>query len=857
MIYRCCDERRRAVIENQNVYNGIDFLEVVDNPSDPDSIRQRFLLVHFIRPLMPGQLKAANIRIQGGERILDITVVQATEELSASPPGDPKVLLVEVNEPGDFSPYTLSLIDPKAAARPPKNFDPILSSVEFSFKVTCENEFDCKQTATCAKPRQTPIDISYLAKDYASFRQLILDRMAKIMPQWQESSPADLGIVMVELLAYLGDYLSYQQDAVATEAYLGTARKRTSIHRHVRLLDYPMHDGRNARTWVHIELAPGTPAITLKSGAGNQFLTRVNRSSTVIARNLPAYEQALSQQPTIFELAQPITIFPEHNRMSFYTWGDLDCCLPKGATTAYLRNSFPNMKAGDVLIFQEVLGPETGVARDADPTHRQAVRLTQVTPDSDPVGGRFDQPPSSSQVKVTRIDWMTEDALAFPLCVSSSNGTQFFNDVSVALGNVALADHGRTIADEALEVVPTPNPALAVVSAASGNGCAADDDPCQPITPLPAPSRYRPQLSNSPLTFTEMLQAPDPTSGFQPSDSASSIIGNRQLDKLLPVISLAQPNDPNGWQPVADLLRSGSESKEFVVETEDDGSAFLRFGDDVLGARPLPGSQLSATYRVGNGVSGNIGAESLCHLASNDASIISNPVIIAVTNPLPASGGLDPESMEVVRQNAPYAFRIQERAVTQKDYADIALRTDSTLQRANATFRWTGSWRTAFIASDRKGGLAVDDAFRTELRNGLEQYRMAGQDVDVESPAFVSLEIEMTVCVKEDYFASDIESALRKALSACTFPDGTRGAFSPDNFTFGQPVYLSIVYELVQETDGVESVNITKFQRQGVNSSTALDSGKLELGRLEIARLDNDPNFPEHGTLTMHMQGGR
>ena len=74
------------------------------------------------------------------------------------------------------------------------------------------------------------------------------------MPQWQERNPADLGVALVELLAYVGDHLSYQQDAVATEAYLGTARRRVSVRRHARLVDYPMHDGCNARAWVQVQV---------------------------------------------------------------------------------------------------------------------------------------------------------------------------------------------------------------------------------------------------------------------------------------------------------------------------------------------------------------------------------------------------------------------------------------------------------------------------------------------------------------------------------------------------------------------------------------------------------------------------
>ena len=60
------------------------------------------------------------------------------------------------------------------------------------------------------------------------------------------------GVTLVELLAYVGDYLSYQQDAVATEAYLETARCRVSVRRHTRLMDYFMHNGCNARAWVQL-----------------------------------------------------------------------------------------------------------------------------------------------------------------------------------------------------------------------------------------------------------------------------------------------------------------------------------------------------------------------------------------------------------------------------------------------------------------------------------------------------------------------------------------------------------------------------------------------------------------------------
>lgn len=115
----------------------------------------------------------------------------------------------------------------------------------------------------------------------------------------------------------------------------------------------------------------------------------------------------------------------------------------------------------------------------------------------------------------------------------------------------------------------------------------------------------------------------------------------------------------------------------------------------------------------------------------------------------------------------------------------------------------------------------------------------------------------MTVCVKRGYLVADVMAALREIFSRGTAPDGRRGLFHPDNFTFGKTVFLSTFYAAAQAVAGVDSVEITSFHRQGSPSDEALTSGKLTLGRLEIARLDNDPDFPERGVFNLIMRGGR
>lgn len=862
MNYFCCDERRRNAVKAHPTLNGIEFLEVVDNRDDAYENRQTTLIVHFIKDLIPGSLDKQNVQVEGGDRIKNIQVIHAGIGFTVSPPssppasGDPyKQLIVKVKEAGDFSRYTLRLVKGKKNNDPPDGFDPVLSAIEFSFKVLCESDFDCKPQYECIPEQIAQPEINYLAKDYASFRQLMLDRMAVLMPQWKERNPADLGIVLVELLAYAGDYLSYQQDAVATEAYLGTARKRISVRRHARLVDYFMHDGCNARTWLHVNVAEGVSNLKLKR--------KVNENTTCLltktASTLPVafryyskeFETALNEGALVFELMHDEDLYHSHNEMNFYTWGDRECCLPKGSISASLKGDLSSLKPGQVLIFKEVKGPQTGEEADADPAHRHAVRLTDVTLCYDPlfpdenISSPVDSPPSSG-TPVTKIKWHRLDALPFPLCISSKKNTTYYENVSVALGNNVLIDHGRTFRDNlvsSLEPDTVPESLLSEILSPS-------EPYCEATPPEPVPPRFRPILKKAPLTQATTY---GPTNM---SDSAGNAM-KWSLQETVPSLLLTEKDTSEQWFPKRDLLKSSSISKEFVVEIESDGIVHLRFGDDIHGMRPVSGTKFMVTYRIGNGIAGNIGRESIAYIVTDDPDIIVSPKTIdSVSNPFPAIGGVEPESIELVRQKAPVAFRTLERAVTSEDYEKVSLRCSDTIQQTACTFRWTGSWRTAFLTIDRLGGKEVDNTFKKEIRQRIERYRMAGHDIEINGPRYISLEVEMVICVKANYIASDVKAALLKIFNN-RISGGRLGIFHPDNFSFGQPVYLSPLYKAAQSVTGVASLQITTFKRQGDCNNDAIDTGMLLLSKLEIARLDNDPNYPDHGIFNLVMKGGK
>ena len=908
----CANERRRRDVRTAPLF-GLDYAEVTD---------PRSLDVFFLGKA-PKQVRLENVRIAGGRRVRDIAVTGVRVFRQKDPTLDDR-MEVRLDRSGDFSDYTVSLVklDDKGnpTDHPMDGFDPLYSSVVVNFKANCPTDLDCKAGATCPPTRVAQPEINYLAKDYNSFRQLILDRMAVTMPAWRESHVPDIGIMLVEVLAYAGDYLSYYQDAVATEAYLNTARQRISVRRHVRLVDYQMHEGCNARAWVTVwtdqdtTLDPPFFFTTALPGKPNQRVFQQGDLARLPADSYEVY-QALVKDP-----AKKIPIYKAHSEIGFYTWGDTECCLAAGATSATLTDAWVTMAAGvvgkgdgpsgadralhlqvdDVLIFEEVVGPGTGNAADADPTHRHAVRLTKVTPGVDPLYHPIDP---KFGAPVVEIEWCREDALPFPLCLSVKRPAPdctILPGVSVARGNVILVDHGANTG-EPLGTVPADS---------SGEQCACD---CEPAHTATVPGKFCPRLKDTPLTFSVPLP---------PCGCASALIA-QDPRQALPWVSLTGIQDtPQGkialtWTPAGDLLESGAEDLRFVVEMDDENVAHLRFGDGDLGRMPEAGTVFEARYRVGNGTVGNVGAGTITCLVYGNT--VGNVGKLEPRNPLPAIGGKDREPVEEVKLFAPGAFhKVLERAITADDYAtlaadnarrlaeraalirqalavpvtqapqpeapddrageeeeagdeptvgpEICAATFVRLQSAKARLRWTGSWNEVFVAVDPIGAEEAGLELLTEVGAYLEPYRRIGHDVRVQQAQYIGIDLALHVCVLPEYLRGHVEAALLDVLSNRVLPDGTKGMFHPDNLTFGSDLYVSRIVAAAQALPGVQNVEVMRLERYeigepplGVESAAEEipPGGVLSFGPFEIPRLDNDPNYPENGRLTLDLGGGR
>jgi predicted phage baseplate assembly protein len=177
--------------------------------------------------------------------------------------------------------------------------------------------------------------------------------------------------------------------------------------------------------------------------------------------------------------------------------------------------------------------------------------------------------------------------------------------------------------------------------------------------------KYRPVPKGAPLTIAQLF---DPT-----STAARALIQDVRL--ALPQVRLAgsPAGDDPVWIPQPDLLGSGLVDQHFVAEIDNDGRAHLRFGDGELGRRPAPNMEFKAVYRVGNGLAGNVGAETVRHVVFREQKV--SGAIVSVRNPLPAVGGTAPEPMAEAKLFAPHAFRQQlQRAIIAADYSALVER---------------------------------------------------------------------------------------------------------------------------------------------------------------------------------------
>ena len=295
------------------------------------------------------------------------------------------------------------------------------------------------------------------------------------------------------------------------------------------------------------------------------------------------------------------------------------------------------------------------------------------------------------------------------------------------------------------------------------------------------------------------------------------------------------------WQEVPTLYGQHPNGHVYQTQHNDNGTTTLKFGDGRVGSRLSTGQEnVQARYRKGLGLAGNVKANQLTLLMSRPLGLK------AVTNPLPASGGDDPESLTMARKNAPLTVLTLDRVVSLQDYEDFA-RTFAGIVKVLATWTWMGQQRGVFLTVAGPQGAVVSKDLITKLVHQLRKSGDPHVPLQVKSYQKALFQLTGSIHVQADYSPSSVLTAVKQTLAT---------AFSFENRDFGQGVTLSEVLAVMQDVPGVTAVDIDTLTRNQLNNTpsgsfppASLPAATPQIGgsevlaaellTLDIASLDN------------------
>jgi hypothetical protein len=302
-------------------------------------------------------------------------------------------------------------------------------------------------------------------------------------------------------------------------------------------------------------------------------------------------------------------------------------------------------------------------------------------------------------------------------------------------------------------------------------------------------------------TVEEVAGSGDATRAFQAFTLRQAPLTHVRVDTPSGMASTLEVRVDNLlWREVRSLYRRDPDERVYVARLGDEGKTTVHFGDGRTGSRLPTGQQnVRLRYRKGSGLEGMVRAGQLTQLLTRPLSVRE------VSNPLPAEGADDPESLADARQNAPLTVTTLDRVVSLRDYEDFA-RSYPGIAKALATWTWDGRERGVMLTVAGPKGAAVE-AGGTVASSLVASLRGAGDPfvplrVETYRPAF--FEVGGTVRVHPDHEADKVLAAAREAL---------RARFSFESRRFGQPVTIGEVLAAMHAVAGVVAVDLDHLQR--------------------------------------------
>ncbi len=669
------------------------------------------------------------------------------------------------------------------------------------------------------KNRPSPL-FDYMAKDFETIRALMITNINRLLPDWQEITAADMGVMITEILAYIADYLSYRQDFAANEAYLETALLETSIQRHARLLGYFSQEGCAPRTVLTfevsdiLEIPAETAVLSSHSALENRFVTR----------NSDLFHRSLKGGSTCFETRRPLTALPLLNRLKIHDFGLPEFTLFAGATSViiefpleFIDKTLP-LVSGDVIVLQHIttadLLPHT---QSSGYRGAHAVRLTHIEKLRHPLK-------EAPDTVLVSLHWGRKDALPnnLPVTVRSAQPGKSGETIAAIFANAIEAEYGLT------RKIDVP---------VSDTLTADDWQPEILANPLQSLSIKEDERL---LAISDFL-SPEPVHITYPTLMLTDY----------PLTGSDGPEMTTCWQPTRDLLRHGSSDRVFKMDRNEDNSITLRFGKQGMGRTPSLCRRYTAHVREAAGSTASVGANVLRIMAPEDFEFKAFASrLIQVNNPLPATASIPREARESIRLKSTDMLHDNKLCITLDDYRDFAASLKE-VKDANAWIVGNEPWPYIHISVLAHHSNIVDDTLTALVRETLVERRPLGRRMIVTGPKPIPLQIIVRILPAAGYATTGLNKQITVAIGN-TDTREEHGFFSADKTSFEQTLYANQLVAAISAIDGVSDLKLLAFRRLDTPGPTL--NAALTFAQGEIPLLSGRKNEPEGGELLIEFE---
>lgn len=284
-------------------------------------------------------------------------------------------------------------------------------------------------------------------------------------------------------------------------------------------------------------------------------------------------------------------------------------------------------------------------------------------------------------------------------------------------------------------------------------------------------------------------------------------------------IEVSGPEGWTVWSRVESFAEAVATDLCFIV---DDIKGQLRFGPMIrnadgsaryYGATPTSGSTVRVPrYLVGGGIQGNVERGAISVMRTNIASVAKVESIEA------AIGGVDPESIESLKDRAALTVRSRNRAVTALDFEQLVRAASRGIVRTkcvDATELGKPGTILVLVIPQVPAGAYSFEALQPpievldDLKTYLDLRRLIGTTVRIEPPKYIGVSAMVRLAVKDSKNSARVTADANAAINSFLHP--VSGGYDGEGWPFGRTLVVGDIYGILQNVPGVAYTDLIRL----------------------------------------------